>query len=213
MDEMYKDLLDHGAAAYTPITSDVSRDLPDTDLSDHGAIAYAPRSETWGTNDEELATQINMLMQASYSTNVDQVIPLLSAASLAKLVNYRYRVSANILDNSSYGLSTDDKERLGMGMNMDFAIINSIIASNPQGLEQIFSPTLYSGEQNLTDIFGVLESYKQAVDSIGVQIPLINGYTGKPLVDANGKVVTVQEGLKYLMAKKDMSLQPNGKTM
>ena len=200
------DLSDHGAIAYGSLSGH-TRDLPDADLSDHGAVPYASKKETWGTNDEEIAKKISILMNASYTNDFEQIIPLLNAESLAKLVNYRYRMTANIMDSNRNGLNKDDKETLGINMNMDFLVIKSILASNPHGLEQIFTPSLYTNDNNLTDIFGVLGAYQQGLNNLGVEIPLINGATGQPLVNENGAHVTAQEAINYLKAAQSMSLE------
>ena len=195
------DLSDHGAVAYNDSMHGPARDLPDVDLSDHGAVAYASKQATWGTSDEELAKQINILMRASYYDNLDQIIPLLSSDSLAKIVGYRYRQVANMLDTNGRGLSQEDKVRLGEALFMDFSLINSAITLNPNSLTPIFNPSLYVGSQELTDIFGVLSQYQQDLSKSELDIPLINGSNGQPVMDAEGKNLTSKDALDLLMAK------------
>lgn len=212
---MDKDLMDHGALAYDTRPSGIARDLPDVDLSDHGAIPYAPKSETWGTNDEELIEKLNILMRSSYNTIFEQVIPQLNADSLAKLVEFRYRNIGNRIQDSRHGLSKDEKERIGMELYMDLLMVENMISSNPNSLQPIFNPTLYVGQQELTDIFGVLEKYRQDLDSIGVQIPLIDGSNESPALDSNGNVITAQAVLDYLIAKNPVQKEEStgGKTL
>jgi len=203
------DLSDHGAVPYDRSLSGYARDLPDVDLSDHGAVPYEPKSVTWGTNDEEIIKQINILMHASYSDTVAQIIPLLNAASLAKIIEYRYRKIANTLEVNKAGLSMDEKARIGTELYMDFLIIDNMILSNPNCLQPIFNPSLYVGQEELTDIFGVIEKYQQDLENIGVQIPLINASKQKPLMDAKGRIITAQEILNFLMSKSQIYKQEN----
>lgn len=193
------DLSDHGALSYDSKPKGYTRDLIDTDLSDHGALAYEPRINTWGTNDEEIIKQINILTRASYYQHIKELAPLLTPASMAKIVNYRYRQIANILENSRNGLSKDEMEILGTNLYLDFLIIDNLMKLNPGCLEEVFNPSLYIGNRNNTNIYGVIEKYKQDLEKLSIQIPLINGETGKPLIDENGKKVTAQEILNYLM--------------
>ena len=198
------DLSDHGAISYNTDFSGPTRDLPDVDLSDHGAVSYVPKSAIWGTDNDEIIKQINILMHASYSNNFEQIIPFLNDESLAKLVDFRYRQVSNILDINSYGLGKEDKLKLGTQIFMDFLIINNMLSSNPNCFDPIFNPSLFVGEGELTDIFGVLESYQQNLDGINEEIPLINGLTGEPVVNEAGKNITAQEALKFLLSKKEM---------
>lgn len=209
------DLSDHGAVAYDTGLHGLSRDLPDVDLSDHGAVPYASKKETWGTNDEEIIEQLNILMHAYYYEKFDQVVPLLNADSLAKLVDYRYRQIANILDYSRNGLGKEDKQRIGTDIYMDLLIIENMIQTNPNCLQQIFNPDIYMGQNGLTDIFGVIEQYQRDLENVGVAIPLINGSTEQALVDQTGKAVTAQDILGYLMTKKELYQpeEPGGMTL
>ena len=201
------DLSDHGAVSYNLTNSGHARDLIDADLSDHGAVAYAPKSVTWGTNDEDLIKHMNILMRASYSKNYEQIIPCLNEESLAKVVDFRYRQVANIIDSNSYGLGKDEKFRLGAQMYMDFLIIDNMLSSNQNCLNPIFNPSLFVGVGDLTDIFGVLENYQHSLDGIKEDIPLINGMTGELVVNSEGKSITAQETLDYLMSKKEIYKQ------
>ena len=209
------DLSDHGAVSYDTGLSGVARDLPDVDLSDHGAVSYATKRETWGTNDEKTIEQLNILMHACYYEKFDQVVPFLNAESLAKLVDYRYRQIANILDYSRNGLSKDDKQRIGSDIYMDLLIIENMIQTNPNCLQQIFRPDIYMGQNGLTDIFGVIEQYQHDLEKVGVEIPLLNGSTDQQLMDQTGKVVTAQDILNYLMTKKELYQpeEPGGMTL
>ena len=152
---------------------------------------------------------MNILMHATYSKNVNQVIPMLNAASLSKVIEYRYRRTCNDLENIINSLNKEDKERIGTEMYMDFAIIDSVISSNQNGLQEIFNADLYSGSQELSNIFGVLERYKENIDSVGVDIPLINGDTGIPVTGSNGNVITAQDMINYLMSKKEKYVVEN----
>ena len=85
-----------------------------------------------------------------------------------------------------------------------FLIINNMLSSNPNCFDPIFNPSLFVGFGELTDIFGVLESYQQNLDGINEEIPLINGLTGEPVVNEDGQNITAQEALKFLLSKKEM---------
>jgi len=84
-------------------------------------------------------------MHASYSNTIDQVIPLLNAPSLAKVVEYRYRQVGNIFENNTYRLSEEEKIKLGIQMYMDFYMIDNVISSNPNCFQPIFNPSIYVG--------------------------------------------------------------------
>jgi hypothetical protein len=207
------DLSDHGALSRGQKYSGHTRDLPDTDLSDHGALSYDPKIITWGTNDEEIVKQINILMQASFYNNIEDIVPILSAKSVAKIIDYRYRIVANILDSNKHSLNKDDKKRLGITMYMDLLLIDNLINLNPVCLEEIFNPTLYIGQKNTTNIFGVIKQYQEALDKLDIQIPLINGATEQPIVDTNGRNITAQNILEYLTTKNITLTQDNEKGM
>ena len=187
------DLSDHGAILYDHSLSGYSRDLPDVDLSDHGAVPYESKEVYWGTNDEEIVKQMNILMHATYANNVETVVPALGADALEKLIDWRFKTSCNKLDNGVSG--KEDKIDLGTGLYMDFYIIDRVMSLNPHAGEQIFSPTLYSGEKVKTDIYGVIAKYGEYLKKAGVEIPLINAQTGQVLQGSASDMIN------YLMSK------------
>ena len=203
------DLSDHGAVSSSPamFTGEV-RDLPNfgqdiggVDLSDHGAVSYASKEDTWGTDDIDLIHEMDVIEHAAWSENVERVIPQLPADSLKQILDMRYRHTANILQDGKYNISSDDKLAISQDMSMSLRIIDSAIATNPHSLEEIFEPELFLSGSKKTDVFGVLAKYKEDLDELGVPIPMINGKTGENIVDENGKVVTVEERLEFLLSK------------
>ena len=197
------DLSDHGAVSYDNGPSGVARDVGDVDLSDHGSIAYESKKSYWGTNDEEAIKNINMLMHASSCELLSEIIPHLNAESLATIVDYRYRQVASIINQDQNGLPKDDKETLGTKMCLDFRIIDNIISLNPNGLTAIFNPDLFmDAADNLTDIFGVLQQYLTDLDVFDFGIPLIDGASGEKIKTQEGKEITAQEIIQFLMSKK-----------
>ena len=196
-----KDLVDHGAIPYDNSMTGEVRDLPDVDLSDHGAVPYATKTETWGTNDEDIIKQIDILMHASACSTVNEVMPLLNADSLAKIVEYRYRERFNSVDNSDYGISKEKKEELGTLMFLDFYIIESMINNNPNCFEPIFDTKIYMGQEEKTDVFGVIDKYQEILDKVKTPIPMINGMTDEVLTQ-NGQVITAQDEINYLKSRR-----------
>lgn len=203
------DLSDHGAVSYDTSLSGEARDLPDVDLSDHGAVTYESKKSYWGTNDEETIKNIDMLMHAAGCTIVADIIPHLNADSLAKLVNFRYSKVANLIGYNTHSLPKDVKEDLGKLMCLDFRIIDNIISSNPNGLQAIFNPETQIGKDEKTDIFGVIAQYITQLGAYDVGIPLIDAMTNEKLKTPEGKEITAQELLQFLMSKKETLQQEN----
>ena len=139
-------------------------------------------------------------MHASYSANIDKVVPMLTPESLTKIVEYRYHQIANVLDDEYLRLSNNDKEDLGKKIYMDFLLINKMITSNPSCLQPIFDVNLYAGNQDRTNIYGVLSQYQQDFNKAGINLPLINASTRKPVVDEVGNSITAQDMLAVLMS-------------
>ena len=187
----------------------------DPDLTHHGGgVEYAPKSDTWGTNSQELIHQLDLLMHASYSNDYQQAIPQFNAASLAKLVEYRYRQRGYQLEDVEYGLSKEDKEGLGMDMYFDFLLIDNMIQTNPNCMEPIFDPSTALGSREKTDIFGVLAQYQKDLSRLDAPIPLIDIRTGQQVTNGNGQVITAQEMVNYLMSKKEAYTQESsGRSM
>ena len=49
--------------------------------------------------------------------------------------------------------------------------------------------------------------HSQDLNNLGVDIPLINGATGQPLINENGAPMTAQEAINYLTTTQNMSLE------
>lgn len=118
-------------------------------------------------------------------------------------------MTANALENNQYGLSADEKQRIGTIMNMDLMIIDKAISSNPNCYEPIFNPSLLIGEQNYTDAVGLLQQYQTDLEMVDVQISLLSGATGESVVNNDGNVIAAQQTIDYLMKKAHKYNQEN----
>ena len=166
----------HGPIDHVSLEESVRRE--------HGAPMGTPvdSMQVWGTNDEELKDIVNNLIHANAINNVGELLKQLPDEAIIKILETRYRNVANKLDDK-YGLYKDVVEELGKRIDLDLNIILELLNQNRNLYNKNLNLSNLMGYDDYQNIIGLIESYKQKLGEIEIEIPLIDGFSNLPRIN------------------------------
>ena len=139
--------------------------------AEHGATpGYRPDpSEKYGTNDQELLNTVNRLEHANWVPDLQSDIGNLPPQSLSELIGYRFRQSANLIEDR-----WSDKDKLSQDMYFDLSIIAATIDSGKElpGIDV----AVQMGQEDVRSLTGVLDAYTEKIQESGKDVLLVDGH-------------------------------------
>lgn len=209
-DDINAILRDHGVGAYG-VTRDPVRDYhgPVEHVSDeeavrrdHGVGMGVPEDPLpkYGTRDQDLLNTVNSLTHNTWVADLPEMVGKLPDESVKQVMKRRICDSLDLLTDR-FGISSN-KEKIGMKLGMDFAIIAEIIREKRDITD--FDTALFVGQKDERDVVGLLEKYEEALNDCGVQIPMLDTKTGEAVINpetnepvyANDLVKNLKEAAK-----------------
>lgn len=167
---------------------------------DHGVGMGVPGDpmERYGTREKELLNTVNNLRRANWSADLKNDIEKLPPESISELISWRYKQSANALDDRG-----SNKKRLGENMYFDLSIIAATIDSGKEipGIDA----AQYVGEKDVRDLGGILDAYTKKIKESGVNILLTDAHEdgGQKPLDALETIATMKKALEKSSAEEN----------
>ena len=160
----------------------------DSIIREHGVLNMLGADDflrMYGTMHPDLMKEVKNLFHVSgiSSDYASEIIKKLPDRAIEIILERRYRQVAQKLDDKNCLADKYILEVLGSRLYVDLNIITEILSQNRNLYEKNLNLATLVGVEDYQNIIGLISRYKEKLEGVPIEIPLIDSFNDKPFIN------------------------------